>query len=116
MLLIHLGHWHLLIAFRVRAGRIVASVNAQHVPPDRCVAEDARQRALYDYCTIRVLYDSRKPRKTRVFQGLKLVELVGIEPTAHRCERLRLPTYLFSLLALSYRLRSITVQFGTGSP
>jgi len=53
-----------MIAIPLRAGRIVASVNAKHVPPTgRC--SDARPRALYDYCTIRA-----NREKTAYFQGV----------------------------------------------
>jgi hypothetical protein len=46
----------------------------------------------------------------------RLVELVGIEPTTSSLRTRRPPNYLSSLLTLSSRVRSITVQFRTGSP
>ena len=51
---IHFGHLHFAVVdVSLGAGRIVPGVNAEHVPPNPGLAGELKQKALYDYCTIR---------------------------------------------------------------
>src|SRR5258708_35307771 len=52
------------------------------LPPG--AAEDARRRALYDYCTI-----AQTAAEAVYFQWTRMVELVGIEPTTSSLRTMR---------------------------
>ena len=74
------------VQIRLAAGRIVAGVNAEHVPPAGRAA-DAWRRALYVYCTI-----AQPAAEAVYFQSDGMVELVGIEPTTSSLRTMRSPS------------------------